>query len=180
MNNAGTFWSSSANCPNSAVPAGCNGNGDGQILGTGSPSGQGDEHLRAWQHLSLAGVLNGSYSGIATVTNESDFGVNAPASKLGNAGYYFTYQQWGGYTTQPANNYIAIGGFHAGSDPVLNVLMPVDAYNLDVKLDDGIPQTGIVLGFGYSGSACMSGTGTASIYSLSNNLVTCMLGFSAS
>jgi len=64
MDNAQSYWPSCVDAPSNT----CNGDNSG-ILESSS------ERIRFWQHLSLAGVLNGNYtgelSGISAVANQS-------------------------------------------------------------------------------------------------------------
>ncbi|AIF81603.1 N-methylation domain-containing protein [endosymbiont of Acanthamoeba sp. UWC8] len=52
-----------------STPSNCNGDGDGMI--SYSSSLLKNESMRAWQHLSLAGMISGSYTGIATVAGQT-------------------------------------------------------------------------------------------------------------
>ena len=47
------------------VTAGSNGNGNGQITANGTAGATTDEHIAAWDHLSKAGFINGSYNYVA-------------------------------------------------------------------------------------------------------------------
>lgn len=55
----GDYSQASTNIAN--VAAGANGNGNGQIQATGG-GGAIDEHIAAWDHLSKAGFINGSFT----------------------------------------------------------------------------------------------------------------------
>jgi prepilin-type N-terminal cleavage/methylation domain-containing protein len=180
-----SFWSNAAICANGVKPAGCNGNGDGYISVRGatpdfspnSPVGQGDEELRAWQHLSLAGLVSGSYSGIATTLNQSDIGTNIPASKLSPGGYYLMTDTWGKYSWGSQKIYLGFGAFKVNYDPEGNILNPNDAYNIDVKTDDGFPINGNTLAAGQGGTNCFTGNTATAVYSLSTTGITCYMSF---
>jgi prepilin-type N-terminal cleavage/methylation domain-containing protein len=183
--NAGSFWSGAANCANSSVPAGCNGNANGMIDRAAASASQGYEQLRVWQHLSLSGLIAGNYTGISTIAGQADIGINVPASKLSPGGYYIATEQWAawtgytGYTSIAARTYIDLGGFNAGNDNFSQIATPIDAYNLDNKMDDGLPSTGTVLSYQNSGNTCVIISGSnVTGYNVTSNLVACNMGFS--
>lgn len=86
MRNATAFWGKdNALCSTQtgtvAVPGTCNGNNNG-IWDLDMV-----ENYRAWQHLSNAGVIEGSYSGYVTpalATTSPTIGTDVPASKMAN------------------------------------------------------------------------------------------------
>ena len=170
---ATALWGSpAAGCPNGATAAGdpvtatCNGDGNGSISsidGGGAFDGNNFyESIRAWQHLANAGLIDGSYTGVpgSALATLPVIGVNVPASKLAGAGY----------TIATANTYIAnispwfVGTYphilFLGSVPTYRLtpfnntwitfgptLTPTEAYNIDAKVDDGMPGTGLVRTF---------------------------------
>jgi prepilin-type N-terminal cleavage/methylation domain-containing protein len=170
--NASTFWSSvSTTCTNATAPVGCNGNGDGLVnWGVNSPVGQGAESLRVWQHLSLAGLVSGNYTGVTTVANQYDLGINIAVSKLNPNGYYFSSENWGGYGLA-TRLYVTMGAFNAGNPNTTLGISPKDGYNIDNKIDDGVPITGGVLG-AFSGGCTSSGN-----YVLTTDTPLCLIGF---
>jgi prepilin-type N-terminal cleavage/methylation domain-containing protein len=175
MMNATTFWYDATNCPGTAgVAGGCNGNGDLAINETNSLTS--NEELRAWQHLSYAGLIDGSYTGTATAAGSYEAshvpGVNCPASKFSPGGYWFRYQSFSSYA---AKNLVGLGGGPVTGDVSWNPLFnPSDAYNLDLKIDDGLPLSGkIVAQNGFGVSNCYSG----SSYSLTATTPQCFLVF---
>lgn len=129
----------------------CNGNGDGQL---NSLSGNWYERYRFWQHLANAGLIEGQYSGVtsgATVsTSTSTTGVNVPASKFSNGAWYFGY--WGDQTGASANwfagsygNALLVGANVTGSYSFGALFNADEAWNFDVKTDDGLPGSGKVM-----------------------------------
>lgn len=158
MPNAVRFWGAAAGstadgwdatCQAYTTPATdsktCNGDGDGMI-GNGL-----HEFYRAWQQLVNAGIIQGSYTGVLTATGSIP-GTNVPRSKSGNASGWLLY----GIGSVSGNamifdgnygNALQYGAMRSGS-PYLTtpVIKPEDAYNVDKKLDDGLPQQGIVRG----------------------------------
>jgi len=129
--------------------------GNGLIEGgfAGSTSAVG-ETLSFWVHLSQANLVDGQFgqatnavlqpnggSVTATVTVPSQ---SLPPSKLTPTQYFivYAYQGFNYFALMPITT-ISPGG----SYPSLNSvgLTPIQAYNMDVKLDDGMPNTGNVV-----------------------------------
>ncbi len=192
ISNAQSFWGSAAACPGtSAQPSTnattCNGNGDGAIMYYAGSN----ELYRYWQHLANAGLVEGTYSGVtggAANSYTSIVGTNVPRSKLNGAG-------WSAYNygTQLISSTWAFEGvyeniFFLGSNYAdylsdTPVLKPEEAWNIDTKLDDGKPGTGLVRvresltschDAGTSNSAALAGTAR---YALATTTVSCDLIF---
>lgn len=163
MPNAYAFWGVAAGCTNADVnttSAGCNGNGDGAV--TGIPEG-----FRFWQHLALAGLIEGSYSGTSTNTN-AVLGTNIPRSKISSAGYQmwrdiYSAQGWTGAGSTDTSGGLrfgtwgAFGGIVGDPNRIGSPVMRCDeSWNLDKKMDDGRPGTGIWTLHYSVGTACIS------------------------
>ncbi|MFN7039393.1 MAG: prepilin-type N-terminal cleavage/methylation domain-containing protein [Alphaproteobacteria bacterium] len=134
---AGRIWTS-ATCTNANAPAGCNGNGDYKInLAGGGANGQ--EGYRFWQHLSLGGFINGTYTGTSAKTDQ--YKLSYSPSAYMNARYVRAYGSgW-------LDNYLEIGAWNSTLGLAIEgELTPIDAYGLDIKIDDGVAGTGKVLG----------------------------------
>ncbi len=136
----------------------CNGNGNGKI---DNPSGM-RERLRMWQHLSLAEMISGNYSGTVSVNIYTSSATNSgtplyfrfvdgrfeenvfPSSQF-NGGYY-TGANW---TSQNSRNGIVLatkadaGGYFRVNG---NLMTAKDAEAIDKKMDDGLPASGSVSG----------------------------------
>ncbi|MBS0236276.1 MAG: prepilin-type N-terminal cleavage/methylation domain-containing protein [Proteobacteria bacterium] len=169
--NAGSVWGT--NCASPA--SGCNGNGDGYIKNN---AGGVDERFRAWQHLQLAGMTNGNFTGVASVAGQGDLGVNVPIAAYSNsAGWSFDFT--GGYSPPTGfGQYLEIGAFKASAQPVNPVFDPATAYLIDSKIDDGNPNNGVVMADGSSGASnCYSATTLTATYNLSVTTKTCALRF---
>lgn len=160
ITNATKFWGAdtASACSESPVAgdrvaktATCDGTGNGMI---GDNIGKANEHFRAWQQLANAGLIEGSYTGVAgSLTNRhAVIGQNVPASRLKNAGFSFMYAS---YTSAHAQRFINASDknlieFGAASDTSGGyelyhpVLKPEEAWNIDVKMDDGKPATGML------------------------------------
>lgn len=189
MANATGFWGTAGTCPGvNASPSTdattCNGDGDGAV--EASPN----ELFRFWQHLANAGLIEGQYTGVpgATATIQASLGVNAPRSKLANAGWGLhdrtgaqlvssTYQFEGDYT-----NSLAFGGGGTGA-PDITVMKAEEAWNIDTKLDDGKPGLGVVRAYENHTNCHDAGTSTTvalattANYSLASSIIGCALQF---
>jgi len=132
--NAFAYWGSQNGCTNSIVvshisnPNGCNGDGDKRI------NHWGGEAYRAWQHLALADIIPGSYTGIAYTGNgNAEIGITVPASKRSNTGFIL------------GTNSITAGG-QRGGPATAKTFTPKDVLGLDTKYDDGVAGSGIFRG----------------------------------
>jgi prepilin-type N-terminal cleavage/methylation domain-containing protein len=159
MADASAYW------PTDCITVGsspCSGDGDRKIEWR-FEFGGGQEGLRMWQHLTLAGVIAGSYpgydngsSGIARV------GINVPA----------IYGEKGGAGVQSNSLIIGKEDLTNAADPASGPLfVPKDAKFLDKKLDDGLPSTGDVLAFSNGPLACTTGAS----YTLQESGEACVL-----
>lgn len=152
MNNATDFWgainSTLSTCIGQTSPDGkltCNGNADGQINQNG---GEYSERFHTWIHLANAGLIEGSYTGYtagASGTVTIDPGVNIPGSKINGSGWSVSYV--GGLPTGDTQTYPgAFGNVFAlsppGSASVSRILTADEMWNIDTKMDDGIPSKG--------------------------------------
>tara|TARA_B100001123_G_scaffold262669_1_gene292561 strand:+ start:303 stop:1085 length:783 start_codon:yes stop_codon:yes gene_type:complete len=191
MPNATAFWGTAATCPGvraTAAAGVCNGNGDG-VLRNDSP--QSHEVFGAWEHLGSAGLVEGTYTGntydTGTATsNASMIGTNIPASRMGNAGwsfYHFTPRPISdtGYFDGPYGYFFFFGATTGTNVSYNPVLTPEEAWNIDTKIDDGMPATGKVLSLESQAGNCSDLAAsstvslTASKYLLTNTGSVCSL-----
>ena len=190
MRNATEFWGavntsgSNGNCsaPGTSMGTGtqtCNGNGDGKL-------NQAYENHRFWQHLANAGLIEGTYTGTQHLTtNDRTPGINIPVSRLGSA------TGWG-------VNHDTIDATHSTWFPMIAhvfefgkdrsdwgatdpVVTSEEAWNIDTKLDDGLPGTGKVTvpkssAAGYTGCSTTDSASTAK-YGLQSTGLTCAFKF---
>ncbi len=207
--NATQFFGASSQCSGGNTPLGsgtCNGNGNGQIAtdgaGASEPAGVSpsydtyhSEDVLFWQHLSLAGLVAGSYSGGNPAGNYTT--ANVPFSRITNGCYGVAFSeevQFGSgamfvhktsnefYFGSPVNPYPAANNFGCS----YSLISPGQARGIDSKIDDGNPDTGSVTTWAYN--YISSGAGwnpciTASPpyqYALSSSSPVCELIFSAS
>lgn len=165
MPNATGFWGiagGSGSDPTCAATvttgktATCNGNGDGLIMGSGyNGNASRYEIYRAWQHLTNAKLIEGSFTGVVGAKNPqraSDSGINAPAGKIQGSGFdFFASYSFGNNSDTnffPGiyGNFLVFGSSGDGNDIAITpILEPVDAENIDRKIDDGKPATGLIV-----------------------------------
>jgi len=125
----GDYAAASTNIKGVAVAA--NGNGDGQITG--------NEAIAAWDHLSHAGFINGSYVYTAATVNDTTTPKNPYAGYL-QLIYDDAYSDSG--TASFRHN------LKTGIQVPVNILAEVDR-----KIDDGNPQGGAFRFSAYAGGA---------------------------
>ncbi len=122
------------NCPNPGV----GGNGNGTIDPALDGAGVWAEAAAAWAHMAAAGFLQGRYAGTATAATYATAAAPTPAAP-----------------TNPWNGFLLLGrtadymNTTAGQPPRLHLIMgrnvPVNIMReLDVKVDDSLPQSGIL------------------------------------
>lgn len=148
----------------------CNGNGDGQINLTNLVAT--DEAFRFWEHLNLAGLYPGSFTGAGAGTTflQADLGSNVPSSKFSGAGIFVHTN------TTLDENHIIFGAPRALDISNGDVFSVTQAASLDDKVDDGNPGSGIMRADGQAVSAnCIA---TATTYNLANQTgVPCFVWF---
>lgn len=190
MVNATQFWgrlNSNADCVTNssaavATPGTCDGNGDGSISYQNA-AGQSQEGFQYWRQLANAGLIEGTYTGIAGPATLYDTlaGTNAPGSKLANAGWGInTINYVDGSTGTDFTGYYGvyyfIGGKGNGTPPWNPVMKPEEAWNIDTKMDDGKPGTGKLLaGERPTCTNATSATDYSAQYALNTSASTCKL-----
>ena len=138
FNNAYSIWTT-GNCSSAAA---CNGNGNGNI-DFSSPGANNDEGYLLWEHLSLANIVPGKFGATATASDQYQ-------TKVPNG--IFTVRNIGPWTTTaPVSNSIEFGAFDTtNATPskyaTNSILTVVDAYSIDLKVDDGIAFSGKLFG----------------------------------
>jgi hypothetical protein len=114
----------------------CNGNGDGWISCCNIWFG---ENVNVSNHLSLAKLVPGSYTCGGSPSLGSNISRGAYSSSA--ALWFQNNNHWGVYASTNNINITGIGG----SDyPVVSVN---DARAIDIKIDDGLPGTGILMSY---------------------------------
>ena len=179
----------------------CNGNGNGTIENWySSPATY--EQVLLWQHLSLAGLIPGKYSGrisvggpsgnapagvggvdIPTTIRNAQVGLNyvaqyggsgtlCPGGALSHNSLWFAYRGRNG----PVFFVAAVDSFSLNSCPFLS---PIELQNIDLKFDDGSPWTGNITsvddyGGGMAGDCVIRGSGK---YNPNDTTRSCMVMF---
>lgn len=133
----------------------CNGNAGATIHYT-------TESWIFWEHLSLAGLVEGSFAG-GDATGATGkilaVGVNLMPTKLSNVGIQSANRLAYGKTT----NYLIVGGnTYTGTLVVNPAVKSEEAWNLDTKMDDGQASYGKIFGAnGFNGTSyvgCTNGS----------------------
>jgi prepilin-type N-terminal cleavage/methylation domain-containing protein len=140
-------------CESAAVSATltCSGDGDGKIE-EGSTADERSEAFLFWQHLSLAGLVEGKYDAISGSEsgNDADIGRNVPPSKFEGAGWHAQFYDTDDTTVAYAladdyGNSLTYGAASSDYQTADPILTPQEAYDIDVKVDDGKPANGNVI-----------------------------------
>lgn len=159
-----------------AAPANCNGNGNGRIDENVSTASQ-NEVFRTWQHLNLSEMFLANLSGQG-LRSDTNYVNKLPFSKYANTIYGYIY-----YTNEFSRqgNGLFIGAA-TGGDFSLPSIRVQDAQALDLKLDDGIANQGMVYaldGTGVSLNNCsdVNTSGAGSNYNLALNGISCRMIF---
>jgi len=138
-------------------------------------------------------LIEGGYSGIAGpdtawVGNDAIVGTNVPKARISNAGWGAIYVNSPGDSWTYLNRYgniFAFGMQAVGNYPISAVFKPEEAWNFDIKLDDGKPASGRIwafeasAGFG-TASACTtssSSTDYSGSYKLTTSALACSMWF---
>jgi len=140
------------------------GDGDGYIGGIPQGGGPttgymdlGGEDILFWTDLSAAGLIEGGFNdssdSLITATTDTQYAAEMPRAKIGNGNYVFVSG-----TYQDANSNFAKGnGFQiiniAFIGPPVSVgvvmlnpgLTALESFNIDQKIDDGLPLSGQVI-----------------------------------
>lgn len=143
-----------------ALPSGALAGDGNSIINTN------DEAVRFWQHLSLTGLIEGKYSGVAS--QRFSTGVGVPSGPVKGSGYAVRIS---GSVAGVSKNALVIEftGIDGASDTV-GILSAEDAKSIDDKIDDGLPSSGIVRALG-------SGCASASAYNVNSKSINCRLLF---
>tara|TARA_B100001123_G_scaffold445402_1_gene596896 strand:- start:2830 stop:3618 length:789 start_codon:yes stop_codon:yes gene_type:complete len=151
MRNATQFWGDNATaCADAAVvngsPGTCNGDGDGSVSsGVSAPNVTAEEY-QFWHQLALAGLIEGSFTGLMDSAGELTAGQNVPFSKLSNMYWRARNFNPGGSGSTASAYAIDLGNSLAtGTVGTGRTLTPEETWNIDTKMDDGLPAQGKVI-----------------------------------
>lgn len=190
MTNATAFWGdNNTSCPDAGIangtPGTCNGDGDGMVEGA-TPSANGTmEAFQVWNQLSLAGLIEGSFSGTFNASGVAVIGTSMPRAKLSNGRWHSqSLPDYVGDTNIYANdyrNYFYLSS--ASSVSEAPVLRPEEAWNIDTKVDDGRPAFGTVIAIFWNNACAAADDGSSSnndlnaSYRLNDSTLQCGLFF---
>lgn len=193
MMNATRFWGRASLASSCVTHSGadvsangtCDGDGNGRLTNSA-------EGLQFWRQLALAGLIEGNYTGIVD-SSGNIAGENVPASRLSNAAWYAeSLGKFGGdaaanygatYEREYGNSNLGMGSARAGMHHFDKVLRPEDAWNIDVKLDDGKPAMGKVVAMWWNNACASADSGASSAtefkahYRLEDSSIQCSLKF---
>lgn len=119
MPNATNFWADTSN-----------GDGNEQITGNTT------ERLTAWQHLTLANMIAGDYSGADAGTPDFAIDTNVPGSIVDEAYYILGYMQVYTSAAGRKGNALQLVTTEDNTDPSGASVTPKDARIIDKKLDE--------------------------------------------
>ncbi len=188
LTNATAFWGKDATNCNShtgtaAANGVCNGNGNTTLNAPTASGGWGEEY-QFWRQLSFAGLIEGSYSGLSGSAGltDTEVGMNAPASKLGKAGWstgaLLNYPGDSGTFAYNYRNFLMFGNPSTTNRTFVSALRPEEAWNLDSKVDDGMPGRGKLMMLNWP--SCTNAANYSDLdttYKLDNNAIACSLIF---
>lgn len=130
-----------------------NGDGNGVIRAGTVPLPL--ERYYAFQHLALAGMIQGTYTGAVNGTGGATIGLNVVGASTDNTAFLFDHPDAADgfvsgdtlYFDGVYGNILRVAGLNANATtiPDQGFLTPRQAYQLDDKFDDGLPGTGNVL-----------------------------------
>jgi prepilin-type N-terminal cleavage/methylation domain-containing protein len=145
--NAFSYWGATV-C--SDTNTNCNGNGNSLI----EPGAAGaDESVKAWKHLALANMISGAGTTVLGATSggvNKVIGVDVPASKVAGAGFILSgpvtafdtgaaaASPWNAPVNDNKTNAVFIAKKATGGAISNAALKPLDAFNIDQKIDDGV------------------------------------------
>ncbi len=173
ITNATAFWGDQATgtgaCASAATadgtPGTCNGDANGKIdSSTESP--------RAWQHLAMAGLIEGTYPGTGGLATAGVM----PSARLTNGAFNIYASDANGNTSATNPNRFIIGALNSSGGTTSNALLkPEEMWNIDTKLDDGLPDAGKLRAA--TGNVASGICKASSAYSLSNSGIACYFSY---
>ena len=161
-----SYWGNSCD----SVESNCNGSGNGVVAQFNyDPSGSTNqtddaEPYRATQHLSLAKLINGNYSGVSTGNTSGLTEADIFYSKSGKGKFLILTPTnivlfLSGNVVSKGNTIISIGGSNVGENVTVASFSVKEAYSIDTKIDDSVANSGKILsldGSGLPANSCSS------------------------
>lgn len=196
MPNAIAFWGAAdtsgagGNCGSPFTNAGtgtqtCNGNGNGMVGYSSSNQTAWNETHRFWQHLASAGLIEGTYTGIASDGNYGNApGTNVPRPKVRSTACWAAFRHRNpGEVAADGSGILYDNVFQLGGATIFNCSLPIfqpeEAWNVDTKMDDGMPRQGRTVTWQW-GSNCNTATAVSDLnatYQLNQSGNNCSLMF---
>ena len=100
-----------------------------------------NEDAQAWQHMLLAGLINGSFDGVIEASTLIQLGEDIPDSSFVGAGYYMRQQTANVTNATNAISFAKVGDtYDQGIE--YPIFSPEQSYYIDKKLDDINPSYG--------------------------------------
>lgn len=169
IGNASTYW------PACDTPAtNCNGNEDTLIAWA-------TEGFRAWQQLAAAGLIEGTYDGAPIGANAA---ITPHAPESGMDGLGFTFSSFSAAADVAAGripslndyfgNSLILGRATASGRTDTAGLAAEDAYAIDLKSDDGLPDSGMIY-VGTLYNNCVAGVAPSITYTTANAGANCAI-----
>ncbi len=130
MSNAFDYWGSACGGNDQAS---CDGDGDGVVEISATANLR--EDTAAWEHMTLAGVIDGTYT---YVSGNTILGQNVIPGPITSTGYWL----WG--SSGLRKNFVSLGSDRSDAGGYFSgeALRPSEAFAIDSKNDDGRPGTG--------------------------------------
>ncbi len=153
----------------------CNGDGNGKI----NESHANDtvyERFLHWQHLALAGMIEGKYTGASTSTTllgEATANINAPATTASRDKVYLPVYL--GPVSGSTEWFDGTWNIHLYSS--FSPLTPQELWTIDTKVDDGKPATGRVFTYKSTGTwapNCATSAAVTAEYNVTANNKNCV------
>jgi prepilin-type N-terminal cleavage/methylation domain-containing protein len=142
-----------------------NGNGDGLIGNQSTQAYSNQEIPSAFQQLALAGLIQGQYSGVLvanTCQTNVPYSSYVSTSKAtttafgtGNIYWFYSSNVSSNYTSF---NSLFLSGSASSTCATDYTISANDAYNIDLKMDDGLPFSGLIIGYNANANNCTSST----------------------
>lgn len=185
MRNATAFWGTATNCPGTSAQGTtdgttCDGDGDGII----DVSTSSNERFRFWQHLANAGLIEGNYNGVTGPDHanlDSVAGLNAPAARVSTGVWHTFNADYSGSGTSVFYQYdygnfliMGVDSTTYGTNPIFTT---EEGWNIDTKMDDGLPARGKVHGGRPTGCSDGSATTLDANYSVIQTGLRCNIIF---
>jgi len=138
--NAWDYWGTKC-VPGTGSAVWCNGDGDGDINYNLTSPVYRHEALTFWNHLQLAEMIAGQYSGRQTGSPQwANIGVNIPGSPLKGGGFDVGRND---IVFGRSGNYFGFGSISPGDGQIRGAaLSPANAWFIDQKTDDGSADSG--------------------------------------